>query len=276
MYIIIYYLSMPMTNVLVIADSISPTGYRLTTLQLLYPRFIHAELLTHRVFSRNSASSRAIPIDRTLQMVKENPVLPNHWGKNCKGMQAKEELSDEQIVEAERIWLAARDSIIGYVEQLKELGLHKQLANRLLEPWLWIQTVVSSTEWNNFLKLRDHPDAQPEIQVLARMIKTALQDSEPERLEAGEWHLPYIGSLEKQRYSLKEQQWMSAARCARVSYWLRDGQRSTPESDFQLFQRLAGSDPKHLSPLEHQALCMGDCLRYANFIGWKQLRSFYE
>lgn len=265
-----------MIQVLVIADSISPTGYRLTTLQLLYPRFIHAELLTHRVFSRNSASSRAIPIERVLQMVKESPVLPMHWGRNCKGMQAKEELTKEEQEKAECLWLKARDAVCEYVEQLRALNVHKQVVNRLLEPWMWMQTVVSSTEWNNFLKLRDHPDAQPEIQLLAKLIRGALHSSQPQMLEPGEWHLPYIDPEEKQRFSLREQQWVSAARCARVSYWLRDGRRSDPQSDLELFQRLAGSDPKHLSPLEHQALCMGDCLRYANFVGWKQLRSFYE
>ncbi|MFN7161365.1 MAG: FAD-dependent thymidylate synthase [Candidatus Gracilibacteria bacterium] len=262
-----------MISVKVIADSISLSGARLTTLELIYPRFIHAELLTHRVFSRNSASSRAIPISKTIEEVMTNPAMPIHWGKNQRGMQAYREIED--VTEAKRIWLEARDFAVNAVRRLETLGIHKQVGNRLLEPFIHMCAVVSSTTWDNFLLLRDHEAAQPEMQVLAREIRHALNSSHPTLRLKGEWHLPYI--LPQENYlPLEDKKIISAARCARVSYRLRNGKISDPDSDRQLFDRLAGASPKHLSPLEHVAECMDDKERYANFTGWRQLRYHYE
>ncbi|WP_298616115.1 FAD-dependent thymidylate synthase [uncultured Thermosynechococcus sp.] len=258
----------------VIADSISPAGVRLVTLQLTYPRFIHSELLTHRVFSRNSASSRAVPVTKMMAQVEENPVIPYHWGQNQPGMQARQESEHKEA--AKEIWLKTRLAVLEGARQLHELGIHKQVVNRMLEPWMWMQTVVSSTEWDNFLRLRNHPDAQPEMQALAKLIQHLLETHEPTPVAVGEWHLPYIDAHERERYSLEECKYMSVARCARVSYYLRDGRRSDPEADLALYHRLAGADPKHLSPLEHVAECMGDRQPYANFVGWRQLRYFEE
>lgn len=265
-----------MLDVKVIADSISPVGVQLTTLQLTYPRFIHSELLTHRVFSRNSASSRAVPVTKMMAQVKENPVIPFHWGKNQKGMQAYEEIDEEQKEAAKRIWLRVREAALEGARELNALGVHKQVVNRILEPWMWMQTVLTSTEWENFLRLRNHPDAQPEMQALAKAIKEALNSSKPKALKIGEWHLPYIDDYEREQYSLEECKYMSVARCARVSYYLRDGRRSDPQSDLELYERLVGADPKHLSPLEHVAECMGDFEKYANFVGWRQFRAHHE
>jgi thymidylate synthase ThyX len=262
----------------VIKDSISTTGMRITTLKLTYPRFIHSEFLTHRMFSRNSSSSRAVPIHKLIDMVEHDPVIPSHWGKNQKGMQAEHEVDMFTKEKAVIIWLNACKSAVHYAKQLDELNIHKQVVNRLLEPFSHIQTVVTATEWENFFKLRLHKDAQPEIQQLAKAMKEALDSSDPDLLRKGEWHLPFIykGLDELSFYSFEECLAISVARCARVSYFLRDGQLSTVDKDIELCKRLSSSDPKHLSPFEHVAVNMEDDQRYANFRGWKQLRAFVE
>ena len=152
----------------IIADSISViTGIRLTTMELSYHRYIHSEFMTHRMFSRNASSSRAIPIKKLLEQVKNDPMMPIHWGSNKPGMQAGEELKGEDLHVAQREWINAANNAVDTASHLQELGLHKQIANRLLEPFLAIKVVVTATEWENFFKLRIHKDAQPEIQELA-------------------------------------------------------------------------------------------------------------
>lgn len=260
----------------IILDSISPCGCRLITVAATYPRFIHAEVMTHRVFSRNAASSRAVPVSKMLRRVMEEPAMPIHWGKNQRGMQAYNEIPEEDKARAQELWLELRNQAVAIVEKLEALNVHKQVANRLLEPWLHIQTLISSTEWNNFFLLRDHHAAQPEIQELARAIKKAIHESEPKQLKAGEWHLPYIDEEDRKVLGLEDLKKVSAARCARVSYYLQDGRRSTLEADLELFERLAGENPKHLSPLEHVACALDTPQRIKNFEGWKQLRADYE
>jgi thymidylate synthase ThyX len=195
----------------IVLDSVSPVGCRLTTFALTYPRFVHAELMTHRVFSRNSASSRAIPSERMRTLVKEHPALPVWWGKNQAGMQAREELELEWTgpmtgvrheaegygslgprQEVQRLWLEARDAMIGYSDRLAKLGLHKQLCNRLTETWMPITVLVSATSFANWFHLRDHKDAQPELQVIATEMHYQYLESQPQRLRQGEWHLPFI------------------------------------------------------------------------------------
>lgn len=260
----------------VICDSINPAGCRLITVSAVYPRFIHAEVLTHRAFSRNAASSRAVPVSKMLKRVMETPAMPVHWGQNQRGMQAELELPPAKAAEAQSLWLKLRDEAVAVVERMSALGVHKQVANRLLEPWLHIQTLISATEWENFFKLRDHDAAQPEIQELAREIRRAIEESEPLPLREGQWHLPYIRPQDRQEYALETLVKISAARCARVSYYLHNGSLSDCDSDLMLFNRLAGAEPKHLSPLEHVCCALKTAEPCKNFRGWQQLRSFYE
>lgn len=260
----------------VIADSISPAGIRLTTFQLRYPRFIHAELMTHRVFSRNASSSRAIPIHRMIEDLRRDPAMPVYWGSNKPGMQAGDELCDDDTNPqwrgmsardgAKAIWLRARDEAISNVLELMKLGLHKQIANRILEPWAHINVVVTATDWENFFTLRRHKDAQPELKVLADKMYEAMRLTVPHQLQPGEWHLPYISVADWQCYGLDGPcLWqdepdvvdilrkVSVARCARVSYLTHDGRPTTTGEDLTLYDRLVGAQPLHASPAEHQA-----------------------
>lgn len=247
----------------IIEDSISEAGDRLTTLQLVYPRFIHAEMLTHRVFSRNASSSRAIPVAKMIRMVREEPAMPIHWGKNRPGMQAVEELTGDELEEAKSLWMRAATCAANAADLMNKLGVHKQVANRILEPFQHISVVVTGTEWDNFFSLRAHPDAQPEIQALAFEMLHAFKGSVPKVLVPGDWHLPYVADedwavikaaypsdAEKQIELAKK---ISAARCCRVSYLKHDGERATVEEELALCDRLAGARPIHASPFEHQA-----------------------
>ncbi len=152
----------------VIKDSISPDGVRITTLELEYPRIIHSELMTHRVFSRNSASSRAIPVSKVIELVESNPAMPVHWGKNQAGMQAKEELDDLNKEAVRQLWLEAAKQAVSIAKVMADIGGHKQVVNRILEPFQHMKVVVTSTEWANWDWLRDHPDADPTIHALAK------------------------------------------------------------------------------------------------------------
>lgn len=263
----------------VIADSISNTGVRLTTLQLKYPRFIHSEFMTHRVFSRNASSSRAIPVAKMLEMIKDEPAMPVHWGKNIAGMQADGEVTN--IAGMEGLWKEAARQACSIAKVMTDSGLHKQVANRILEPFQHIHVVITATEWSNFFMLRDHKDAQPEIQVLARSMNIAMDMSHPKLLMAGEWHLPYVtqDEVNEQIYTSRfsNVQKMSAARCARVSYMKHDGQKPSLEDDIKLYERLVISNPPHMSPIEHQATPAIDAdIWSGNFKGWIQYRKLFE
>jgi thymidylate synthase ThyX len=259
----------------VIEDSISPGGKRLTTMVLEYPRFIHQELLTHRMFSRNAASSRAIPVRRMLRMVQETPAMPIHWGANQPGMQAREELSPELRAEAERRWLLLRDMAVTEVQGLMDLGLHKQVANRLLEPWMHMTVVVSATEWANFFHLRRHPDAQPEMKALADCVWGVRQTSTPRLLQVGEWHLPFVLPEERAEMGLLTQRMCSVARCARVSYLNHDGTTPDVKKDMELHERLFKAP--HASPFEHQATPVAAADAWSgNFQGWLQYRKTFS
>lgn len=179
-------------SVKVLADSLAPCGKRLTTFECSYPRFIHSEILTHRLLSRNSASSRAIPVTRLIDRVLEDPVIPLYIGANQKGMQAGSELNEVDRQSAIDAWLEARDEAVGAARSLVALNVHKSIPNRLLEPWMWITVIISATEWDNFFGLRRHKDAEPHFQYLANMMWEAREASKPEQLGAGEWHLPLI------------------------------------------------------------------------------------
>lgn len=273
----------------VIADSIGPAGIRLTTLQLRYPKFIHGEFMTHRVFSRNASSSRAIPVERLIQDVIDDPAMPVYWGSNRPGMQAGEEVKELYWVKEE--WLNARDGAVQCARELSSLGLHKQIVNRIIEPWCHINVVVTATEWANFFALRRHKDAQPEMKALADTMFDAQQASTPIRLKIGEWHLPYVTEtdVEPLADSFEPDDWktlvkLSVARCARVSYLTHEGKSPNPEEDLKLYERLIGSTPLHASPAEHQATPdqrnnFGNELGpwyhqnlWGNFVGWCQYR----
>ena len=259
----------------IILDSISPAGKRLTTMELTYPRFIHAEFMTHRMFSRNAASSRAIPTRKMIKMVEDNPATPIYWGKNKRGMAATEEIDDPES--AKSIWLDARTCAVEYAKFLYKEGVHKQIVNRLLEPWKYMTVICTATEWSNFFALRRHKDAQPEIHRLADMMFEAQEKSIP---TTRQWHLPYVmeNDLPKNA-SLNWEMWrkISVARCARVSYLTHDGKRDI-EKDLTLFDRLmTGSGHGHWSPFEHVAKAIRDKrTRSGNFIGWMQYRKLFK
>lgn len=273
-----------MIEATVIEDSVSQAGKRLTTLQLLYPRFIHAEFMTHRVFSRNASSSRAIPVARSIDYVRTNPAMPVYWGKNKPGMQASEELTGSDKVLAHEAWLAASRQACNFASMMNDLGMHKQLVNRVLEPFSHIAVIVTATEWDNFFELRCHPAAQPEMQLLANRMKAAMDHSAPILLLGGQWHLPYILDDERKTLPLTDLKRVSAARCCRVSYRKHDGTLATVEEDIKLCGELASARPIHASPFEHQATpdAMKNDLEWSsphlhgNFVGWVQHRKLIE
>ena len=239
----------------VIADSISCSGVRLTTLELQYHRFVHSEMMTHRMFSRNASSSRAIPIEKMMGQVLDNPAMPIHWGENKPGMQAGIQLDSWGVSTCKNIWNNASLNAVRSTKHLAEQGLHKQVANRLLEPFQWIKVIVTATEWENFFTLRLHKDAQPEMMVLAEHIKAAMEESDPVHLKFHEWHLPYVPLWEEQNDMTPElARKCSAARCARVSYLNHDNSTPDINKDIALADKLL--EAGHMSPFEHIATPM--------------------
>lgn len=266
----------------IIEDSVSVAGARITTLELSYPRYIHGEVLTHRVFSRNAMSSRAIPAAKMIAQVRENPVIPLHWGVNQPGMQAKAEVPYGKMIEAIDIWRGAANDAANRAQLLTGLGIHKQVVNRLLEPFQWMRTIVTATEWDNFFELRDHPDAEPHFQLLAKEIRKERDSSQPvvrpnEVYDVRGWHLPYVSEQERQEQSFLTLVKVSAARCDRVSYLTHDGQNPSLEADLALYDRLVGSKPWHASPVEHPAVALARAdIPSGNFFGWGQFRKTLE
>jgi thymidylate synthase ThyX len=261
------------------------------------------------MFSKNAASSRAIPIEKMIQQVIDNPAMPVFWGKNQSGMQAKEELdnvikrdieyiyninsygvrlnaTDKEI--AQDTWLTARDQAIEYVKKLSKLGLHKQIANRILEPWFNIRIILSGTDFENFFALRAHPDAQPEFQALAYKMLELYNNGTPKQLKTGEWHIPLGDRIDEERLieccvklAKPSSEWLNEhkikvaiARCARVSYWNFEG-RDDYQKDIETCDKLFGSVPRHLSPAEHVAQALDSEEYIGNFCGFKQFRKIY-
>jgi len=250
----------------ILADSVSPHGIRMTTMEIEYPRFILAELNTHRMLSKNSASSRAIPVKAMHQHMTENPAQPVHWGKNQPGMQASVELTDNDLADVQFMWRRAQQDAMHWAWQMAErVGLHKQVANRITEPWMTMKTVISGTEWRNFFWLRAHADAQPEIHELATKMWDAYNTSTPQLLQPGEWHVPYVttqrgldGTLHyidsNDVYITAEAaRVISSSCCAQVSYRKNDDSYAKAE---KIFRQLIESQPCHASPVEHQATPM--------------------
>ncbi len=306
----------------IILDSVNPAGNRITTWILRFPRFILPELNTHRAFSRNASSSRAIPVKKMIDEVKNNPAMPIFWGKNQAGMQAKEELDDTEKYaevrkdlpygegllittkkqEAKREWLLARDSAVKHAEKMLELGLHKQIANRILEPFMHITVLVTATDHENFLSLRAHEDTQPEFQDLAYKMLDLYQSNVPNKLKEGEWHIPFGDNLDHKRIWKMVQESshektpygvevskkthfndenlfretaikISTARCARVSYLNFEG-KDDYTKDIELHDILKNSG--HWSPFEHCAIALSTNEYSGNFKGWKQYRKMFN
>ena len=257
-------------------------GKAIYTFQLRYQRFIHGELMTHRMFSRNASSSRAIPVMKTISQVWNDPAMPVHWGVNQAGMQAKEQLTGFKLKLAKFVWKTAAKVACAFAYTLVKLNLHKQIGNRILEPWQYIHVVLTATEFDNFFELRDHPDAQPEFQQLAKLMRKEMQNCYVREVKGSttpqrQWHLPYVTEAERSVYKLEDCIKFSAARCARVSYATHDGKTPKPEQDFALYDRLVGSSPRHSSPVEHQARASSDPDRKSNnFVGWQQFRERLE
>jgi thymidylate synthase ThyX len=248
----------------VIADSITKDGERITTFELEYPRFIHGELMTHRLFSRNAASSRAIPINKMMDQVLTAPAMPVEWGLNKSGMQAEEKHKSTST--CEWAWKQAAERAVVSARELQGLGLHKQIVNRVLEPFQLMKTIVTATEYDNFFWLRRDPDAQPEIHTLADKMYGAYTQNEPNLLKPGEWHLPYVsvewcpagsgityGREGLESLTLEEAKMVSASCCAQVSYRLLD---DSLEKAVKIYDMLVTMTPVHASPFEHIATPM--------------------
>lgn len=263
-------------NCVMVCDSLSPADLRLSTLEITYPRIVHSEFMTHRDFSRNAASSRAIPVEKMIGRVKDDPFIPIYWGKNQKGMQAEQELSGLDRERAIELWLQGRDEAVRQAEKLLALGVHKQIANRVLEPYSWITVIVSATRFSNFDALRCHPHAQPELNRIAVMMRETRLFNIPTPIQYGEWHLPYIQSEERAIYEVDVLKALSTARCARVSYLNQNGKRDT-EEDLGMYERLkSGSGTGHWSPFEHVASAQHDPDFSGNFFGFSQHRKEFE
>lgn len=242
------------TSAKIIADSISDSQIRITTMELCYPLIAHAEFMTHRMFSRNAASNRAIPTRKIIDQVEKNPFVPTYWGKNQPGMQAIQRLREMEMQHCESEWHDAAENSIKSAKYLASQGLHKQIVNRLLEPFQWVKVIVTATEWDNFFKLRLHPDAQPEIQELAKCMKMAMDNSNPKELKHGEWHLPYLADGDFLKTTKDNLVKLSVARCARVSYLNHDNENPDIDKDIALADKLL--EAGHMSPFEHQATPM--------------------
>jgi thymidylate synthase ThyX len=238
------------------------------------PRIILAEFNTHCMLSRNSASSRAIPVEKMIRAVLENPYIPTHWGKNQKGMQAEVEVDEPTAKKSEAVWLHARDRAVEAAYKLLDCGIHKQITNRLLEPFMYHTAITSGTEWSNFFHLRNNPMAHPDIQVIAEMMQEEHARAEPDEVGYGKWHCPLILAADvleacsrveptlpdtllgsNRTLELNERvgellKKVSVARCARVSYLTHDGKRDL-QVDLGMHDSLLGNG--HMSPFEHIA-----------------------
>lgn len=270
----------------ILADSIGPAGIRLTTWELTYHRYIHSELMTYRMWSRNAASSRAIPIAKMRERIRREPAMPVHWGANQAGMQAHAELTGWRRRAAVFAWLLGCRMALFTAWMLMKLGVHKQIANRVTEPWMYITTIVTTDEFGlaNMFHQRKHPDAQPEFRVLAETMWDPYHLSTPNVLKMGEWHLPLVYSVDRAEAERMARaagtdpigllKAISVGRCARVSYLTHDGLRNILE-DIGLHNRLKNADPGHWSPFEHVAMAISVPATIGNLHGWEQYRKSF-
>ena len=280
----------------VVADSLNTvTNDRISTLRVIMPRIILPELVTHRIFfvddtadaalmreaydmgvphelSKNTASSRAIPIRRMLDKAKENPFIPI-FRQGQKGMTSGAPVDADTQRASEADWAMMMEACLLGVQRLADRGIEKGQANRPLEWFSWVEVLITSTEWKNFFTLRVHPDAQGEMQETARTVKAAFDESIPVPILPGGWHLPYVDPLNFFTRGEMDNARQSASRCAIISYRsLSTGKMSTMEEDMERYGRLVGGNPKHLSPTEHPSRAQATHDRFGNFVGWKSLR----
>jgi len=288
----------------VVADSVSPEGVRLTTVQVDIPRFILAQLNTHRMLSSNAQSSRAVPTERLLEQVRTSPAIPVFWGRNKAGMSADGVECDKLVgisgwpKEREEAWRNAAYEAAYYAEQFAEAGYHKEIVNRLIEPFMWTRVVISATEWDNFFHLRCHEDAQPDIKYLADLIKQRMRASYPHEMSDEEWHTPYFANgwwTPESGVPLKDALKISVSCCAQVSYRKLDDSLEKADKVFNMLHLLNNSAPGHYTPTEHQATPIWedwymwdpydipgvshtteDDSWSGNFRGWSQLRKQIE
>jgi thymidylate synthase ThyX len=240
----------------VIKDSVNPDGQRLTTMLVTYPRIIHAEMCRHRMHSRNTASSRAIPFEKMVRDVEENPFIPLAWQKSHKGMQGTEyHTSQESIEDLVGEWLFARDVAIGQAQILSNCDVTKQLCNRLLEPFVWTTELITATEWDNFFQLRINDQAEIHIQKIAELMKLAMNQSDPQYLGIGRFHIPFVENLSFDPDHIhfdSDVIKVAVARCARLSYkTLGPNPKVDYNADLKLYDKLLSEN--HMSPFEHVA-----------------------
>lgn len=321
-----------MYNCKIVADSINTFGNRITTFELTYPRIVHAELMTHRLFSRNAASSRAIPVRKMIESVKNNMFTPLAIQKAHKGMQGTDYFEGVELEKAKQLWIESAELAIQQAEKMEKFGISKQIVNRVVEPYQYYQVLVTATEWDNFFELRcpkyyyepenkyfkskkdysnywfecfgsgieeviegnptiwwlkiNKSQAEIHIQAIAELMWDEINSSTPKQLKAGEWHIPNLGH-EWDDYALlnlvSTPEWLSsgkklidekikvaAAHCAKISYD-NFGTKIDYEADIRLHDRLLAE--RHMSPMEHCAVCKNDNTWYANFKGWQSYRN---
>jgi hypothetical protein len=263
----------------ILADSINSGGDRLTTFEWTYPRMIHAEVMTHRAMAKNSASSRAIPAAKLRERTLAAPAYPGSWGANQKGMQAAGEVED--TVQAESWWLAGLIEAADLHAFGERMGLHKQVVNRVIEPWMTITIIITGDQegFANLFHQRRHKDAEPSFQKLANAAWAAYHTSLPVERTAGDWHLPLVDDTERALWGADRARMISTGRCARVSYLTHDGKHA-PLEDIALHDRLiangADGGPMHMSPFEHPCMVAEPGMKIGPFRGWKQYRKFIQ
>lgn len=238
----------------IVLDSVNPQGSRITSWLLTYPRFIHSEFMTHRVFSRNSASSRAIPPKTLLEMVRSNPAMFEQVGRANKGMQANEIPSERDLDEFKEAWLDLRDRAYALVMEFSS-SIAKQVVNRAIEPWMHMTVLATATDHNNFFGLRAHHAADPNFQVLAYRMLDKYLKSTPQRLEWGEWHLPGIDPVGAKMITIEEQLVICTALACRASY--SSFEKGIDPDDAQRIHD-QGVKNGHWSPFEHPAQAINE------------------
>ncbi len=260
----------------IVADTLSSAGARLTTFKLSYPRFIHAEFMTHRALSRNASSSRAIPIAKMIDGVETDMAEPSSWGRNQAGMQARQELDDIDRRAAQGLWRGAGRAAAKASREIAATGAHKQIANRVTEPWQHMSVVCTASDFDNFFTLRCHDDADPTMAELAWAMAHVYFNSCPVSARPESWcHLPFVTAGEREELGEAMLLDVSAARCARVSYRNHDGSSPVLEKDVALATGLRASG--HWSPFEHQGLPFTEhMIRSGNFRGWLQYRQTFS
>lgn len=261
----------------VICHSRAPNGEELITLEIEMHRFVLPEFNTHRVCSRNFQSSRAVPTQKLLDQIKSVPAMPVFWGANQSGMIADNELPEDIRQLCENIWKEAAQSAARYATQLHNLNCHKQIVNRLLEPFMWTKGVVTATReaYEGFFLLRSHYAAQPEIKALSDAMKASIEGSTPNDLSYGGYHLPYVDNdlilnIHGKRRNISNLVKVSTSCNAQVSYRVLDDSLEKAVKIYEMLNLpkngVYPEDPPHFSPTEHVAKVVKD-YEYEEFMG---------